>query len=151
MTIRFLLDTNVLSEPLRLRPDARVMDHLRTHATEIAIAGIVLHELRYGACRLPPGPKRATLERFLDEVVGKSVPVLPYDGDAAQWHADERARLKSIGLHRPFVDGQIAAIARTQRLTLVTNHVAHYEGFAELVVERWHTRARVSGRAAPPG
>jgi len=65
--------------------------------------------------------------------------VLPYDERAANWHAAERARLAGIGLTPPFVDGQIAAIARANDLTLVTANQADYAGFQGLEVVAWHS------------
>ena len=61
MTLRYLLDTNVISEPLRPAPDQAVVDHLRKHQTEIAIASVVWHELCYGCYRLPASTKRSVI------------------------------------------------------------------------------------------
>ena len=53
--LRFLLDTNVLSEPLRSRPTPSVLEKLKQHEREICTTSIVWHELRYGAMRLADG------------------------------------------------------------------------------------------------
>ena len=87
MTLRYLLDTNVISEPLRPAPDQAVVDHLREHQTEIAIASVVWHELWYGCYRLPASTKRSVIEAYLNNVVARAIPILPYDQHAAQWHA----------------------------------------------------------------
>ena len=63
--------------------------------------------------------------------------ILPYDTAAAEWHATERARLIGLGRTPPFVDSQIAAIAYTQGLVLVTANIAHFREFAALEVEDW--------------
>jgi tRNA(fMet)-specific endonuclease VapC len=65
------------------------------------------------------------------------MPILAYDAAAAEWHARERARLAAMGNPRPFVDGQIAAIARVGELVLVTANVADFALFTELTVEDW--------------
>ena len=88
MTLRYLLDTNVISEPLRPAPDQAVVDHLREHQTEIAIASVVWHELWYGCYRLPASTKRSVIEAYLNNVVARAIPMLPYDQQAAQWHAE---------------------------------------------------------------
>jgi len=62
---------------------------------------------------------------------------LPYDTAAAEWHAAERTRLTAIGLTPPFVDGQIAAIAATRGLILVTNNASDFQHFGGLVVVDW--------------
>ena len=78
MTTRFLLDTNVVSEPLRPQPSAGVMRRLREHEGEMAIPALVWHELRFGCARLARSRRREAIERYLDEVVGVSLPILDY-------------------------------------------------------------------------
>ncbi|HEX9118342.1 MAG TPA: type II toxin-antitoxin system VapC family toxin [Anaerolineae bacterium] len=137
MTLRYLLDTNVISEPLRPAPDQAVLARLQQLQAEVAIASVVWHELWYGCRRLPPSTKRTVIEAYLNEVVDPTIPVLPYDRQAATWHAEERARLAQIGRTPPFADGQIAAIAATNGLSLVTFNLGDYAAFASLRVEDW--------------
>ena len=139
MSLAFLADTNVLSEPLRPRPDAGVLARLREHAAAVGTAAPVWHELWFGVSRLPASRRRRQLQAFLEDVAARGVPVLPYDAAAAQWHGQERARLASEGRTPPFVDGQIAAVAVTRGLVLVTANVRDYEGFEGLRVEDWRT------------
>jgi tRNA(fMet)-specific endonuclease VapC len=138
VTLRFLLDTNVVSEPLRPRPSAKVLEKLRRHDGEVAIASVVWHELRFGAVRLADGARRAAIERYLADVVAISFPILDYDRAAAEWHASERARLVAAGKTPPFVDGQIAAIALVNELTLVTANKVDFDLFRGLRVQRWN-------------
>jgi len=135
----YLLDTNVLSEPLRPSPDTSVLEHLREHRSDLVTASPVWHELVFGAARLPASRRRRAIERYLQDVVWATMPVLAYDAAAAEWHAHERARLAEIGNPRPFVDGQIAAIARVNELVLVTANVADFVAFSGLIVEDWRT------------
>lgn len=139
MTLRYLLDTNVLSEPLRPIPNERVMQRLAAAGDTLATAAVVWHELRFGAARLSASTKRRTIEAYLDEVVKATLPILAYDEAAASWHASERARLVTSGRTPPFVDGQIAAIAAVNGLVLVTANVADYGAFSGLVLENWHS------------
>ena len=134
MSVRYLLDTNVLSEPLRPVLHPKVIDRLRRHQDELATASIVWHELWFGCQRLPDSAKRQAIEDYLTHVIAPSLPILPYDERAAEWHAAERARLTQAGKTPSFADGQIAAIARTQELILVTFNRA---GFQDLTVEDW--------------
>ena len=140
MTLRYLLDTNIVSEPLRPSPDQAVLDHVREHQVEIAIASVVWHELWYGCLRLPPSTKRTTIEAYLKDVVARTIPILPYDQRAARWHAEERARLAGIGRLPPFADGQIAAVAITNGLSLVTFNRGDYSSFQDLRLENWRER-----------
>ena len=135
--IRYLLDTNVVSEPLRPRPNPAVQQRLAQHGDEVAIASTVWHELLYGMERLPQGRRRSFLHDYLQEVVRVAVPILPFDTAAAEWLARERARLEAAGQMRPLVDGQIAAVAATRGLILVTRNEADFGGYTGLHVENW--------------
>ncbi len=139
MSPRYLLDTNVLSEPMREKPQASVLERLRLHQDEVATAATVWHELVWGMRRLPPSRRRRTIEQYLADVVRASMPILPYGVAAAEWHAAERARLVALGKTPPFADGQIAAIAQTNDLILVTANTVDFRSFAELQVEDWRS------------
>ena len=137
MTVAYLLDTNVLSEPIRPRPNPRVMSRLKAHENEMALAAPVWHELCFGCLRLPHRRRRQLIRHYLDEVVWPSLPILPYDRAAAEWHAAERARLEALGLTPAFVDGQIASIAKVNDLVLVTANLEDYQQFEGLDLADW--------------
>lgn len=134
---RYLLDTNIISEPLRLKPNPKILERLREHQDQLATASVVWHELLFGCYRLPDSERRTAIEEYLQRVVASSIEILPYDGHAARWHASERARLAFAGRTPPFADGQIAAVARTNDLVLVTLDLTDYDGFRYLRVENW--------------
>jgi tRNA(fMet)-specific endonuclease VapC len=138
VSLAFLLDTNIISEPLRPSPNQQTLARLQQHTGEIATASVVWHELLFGCQRLAESAKRDAIEDYLTTVVAVEVPILPYDVDAASWHASERARLVAIGKTPPFVDGQIAAIAAVNDLTLVTANVSDYAYFEGVRVENWN-------------
>ena len=137
--MRYLLDTNVASEPLRPRPDPGVLKRLREHHGDIALPALVWHELHYGCLRLPRSRKRKAIERYLSEVLAGSFPILGYEQAAAEWHARERARLAAKGRPPSFIDGQIAGIARANDLVLVTSNRRDFEAFEDLELEDWRT------------
>lgn len=138
MTLRYLLDTNVVSEPIRPKPNRAVMAKLRVHQEEIATATVVWHELLFGCQRLLPSKKRRTIATYLKYVVQPHIPLLPYDKTAATWHAKERTRLVAAGQTPAFVDAQIAAVAHANNLILVTNNTSDFENFSDLRLENWH-------------
>lgn len=142
MTLRFLLDTSIVSEPVKQTPNPAVLRQLERNAHESAIAAPVWHELRYGCGLLPAGKRRTALEAYLVDVILRSFQILPYDEVAAAWHADERARLERAGTTAPFVDGQIAAIAQAHGLALVTLNVRDFTRYDGLIVENWAARPR---------
>lgn len=137
MTLAYLLDTNIVSEPLTKKPSKTVLGKLREHEGRLALAAPVWHELVFGCERLAKSKKRRLIEAYLSEVVGPSLPILAYDEAAAAWHGKERARLEKRGRPPTFVDGQIAAIAVTQNLVLVTANTRDFRRFEGLVVENW--------------
>ncbi len=137
MSLKYLLDTNVVSEPLRPKPQHGVIRKMCRHEDEIAISSVVWHELRFGAERLPPSHRREVIVQYLDDVVLATMPILDYDRGAAEWHARERARLTSRGETPSFADGQIAAIAHVNDLTLVTFNDSDFRRFHELRVVSW--------------
>ncbi len=140
MTIRYLLDTSIVSSPISNVPNADIVKQLEFNGHACAIAAPVWHELSYGCHRLPRGKRRAALETYLQDVVLASFPVLAYDEPAAHWHGLERARLESLGRPAPYVDGQIAAIALVNDLILVTVNVKDFARFKRVEVENWSKR-----------
>ena len=114
--VKFLLDTNVLSEPPKERPSEKLLRRLAKHEGHLALASVSWHEIMHGLARMPAGRKKERLVSYF-ALVRATLPILPYDARAAEWHAKERVRVKKTP---PFVDGQIAAIAATNDLTLVT-------------------------------
>jgi len=137
MTLRYLVDTNVLSEPTKRFPDAAVVERLQRFASEIATAAPVWNELLYGFHRMSASRRKRVLERHLFERLGPTLQILGYDRRAAEWHAAERARLSQIGLTPPYVDGQIASVAFTNDLVLVTANVSDFANFRGIQMENW--------------
>jgi|SRR6056297_265869 len=137
--MNYLLDTNVLSEPLKIQPDCMVMERLKEHQDHIVTATVILHELYFGCYQLPSSRKKETIKTYINEVVTANLPLYPYNEDAAEWHARERARLQSTGRTPPFVDGQIAAIAFINDLILVTRNTSDFQLFSDLQIQNWHS------------
>jgi tRNA(fMet)-specific endonuclease VapC len=139
---RFLLDTSTVSAAMWKTPDAGVLAKLEEHGGECAISSQVWHELRYGVGRLPRGKRRAVLEAFLRDVICPTLPVLAYDERAAEWLAEERVRLDKAGKQTSMADGQIAAVAATNGIPVVTANVSDFASFKGLAVENWMAVAR---------
>ena len=138
--MKYLLDTNILSEPVKTSPQRTVLNSIERHQHEIVTAAPVWHELVFGCRRLPASRKREILEAYLNDVIKPNMLILPYDERAAEWHAKERARLSSAGNTPAFVDGQIASIARVNGLILVTRNSADFKKFSNLELENWHRK-----------
>jgi tRNA(fMet)-specific endonuclease VapC len=137
VSLRFLLDSNAISEPLKPSPNPGVLRRIAEHESAVGIAAVVWHELLFGWERLPPSRKKNAIGSYLFQVVRSTIPIVPYDEAAAGWHAEQRARLVAQGKTPPFADGQIAAVARVNGLTLVTANRSHFELFEGLEFDDW--------------
>jgi tRNA(fMet)-specific endonuclease VapC len=140
--IRFLLDTSTISAAMWKMPDPGVLAKLGEHGGECAISAQVWHELHYGVGRLARGKRRVILETFLREVVHPTLPILPYDERAAEWLAEERVRLEKAGKQIPVVDGQIASVAATNGIPVVTANLPDFSIFKGLAVQNWLSSGR---------
>jgi tRNA(fMet)-specific endonuclease VapC len=137
MALTYLVDTNIISELERAAPDAQVLARFQACQHEVALASVSWHELLFGYYRLPPSKRKTRIGHFLMDAVAPILPILPFDTAAADWLAGERARLSKIGRTPAFADGQIAAVARTRGLILVTRNVKDFASFADLTIEIW--------------
>ncbi|MFO1420713.1 MAG: type II toxin-antitoxin system VapC family toxin [Candidatus Competibacteraceae bacterium] len=137
MKARYLLDTNILSEPVKPNPSPKVMEQLRRHQRESVTAAPVWFELLQGVEQMPVSHRRDRLMQYIQELGDSDLQVLPYDQQAARWHALEHSRLRAAGQTRPFVDGQIAAIAAIHGLVLVSRNISDFRIFDGLIVENW--------------
>ena len=137
MTLGFLLDTNVVSAPFKSNPSPDLLKRLDDCAGSCAIGVLTWHELRFGHALLPESHRKQALGRYLQEVILPTFPILPYDRPAAEWHAQERARLRLLGREPPIIDAEIAAIAAVNDLVLVTHNVADFSNFQGLNLQDW--------------
>ncbi len=135
--LRYLLDTNAISEPARPQPNIHLIERWQTHRGEVAVSATVWHELVYGLERMPPSRRRETIHGYLRDLRASTMPILAYDEVAAEWHAGERARLEGLGRTIPFRDSQIASVARIHDLILVTANVVDFEVLEGLEIENW--------------
>jgi tRNA(fMet)-specific endonuclease VapC len=135
--ISYLLDSNILSEPARLKPNDSVLQNFADHDGEYAVAAIVWHELVYGCELLAASKRKKQLQSYLAMLLTNGLIILPFDQAAADWYGKERARLHRQGQTCAYADGEIAAIAATQNLTLVTRNTQDFENFQKLTLQNW--------------
>lgn len=135
--LRFLLDTNTISELFRLQPNSSIATKYAQNIDDIALASVTWHELLYGFHRLPTSRRKEELGFFLRQIIRPNVSILDYGEDEAEWFASERARLTGTGRMPSYADGQIAAIAAVHNLILVTRNVSDYSDFSGLAIENW--------------
>jgi predicted nucleic acid-binding protein len=136
----FLLDTNVISEPVRPQPAAAVLRWLETRDPEsLYLSVITLGEIVAGIRRLAASARRRTLERWLMDVLAPQFHdrILSFDAEAAWRWGAYVADSASAGRTLPAVDLQIAAIASQRKLVLVTRNAAEFAGLDLVVVNPW--------------
>ena len=71
-----LIDTNILSEPIKLKPNPQVIGAMQRNTFDIAIASVTWHEILFGCNRLPPSRKRESIEQYL-QYVQSTLTILP--------------------------------------------------------------------------
>jgi predicted nucleic acid-binding protein len=131
----YLLDTNILSELLRPRPDVALVRRIfSTSPAALFASEMTRYELRYGAALHPNGDRLwATIERDLLPLATW----LPVDEPVALEAAILRARLRRDGRPIDVPDALLAATARTRDLVLVTRNLRHFAPVPRLIVESW--------------
>jgi tRNA(fMet)-specific endonuclease VapC len=130
----YLLDTNVLSELMRLRPNVHLEARFEAETAELFTSAICIEEIRYGAMIGPPGNRlweHATTDVF------PHVTVLAFDESLAVSAGDLRAEWKKLGTPVGYGDGLIAAAAKARNLIVVTRNVRHFDHVSGLQVENW--------------
>lgn len=135
-----LLDTNVVSEPLRPAPEASVIEWIDAQALEtLFLSAITVAELRAGLALLPAGKRRAGLEMGLEKRVLPlfSGRVLPFDLGCTRAYADLMAKARASGLAIASADGYIAAIAAANGLTVATRDTGPFEAAGVAVIDPW--------------
>ncbi len=130
--LKYLLDTNIVIYVIKRRP-IEVMSVFNEHAGRMAISTITLAELFHGA------EKSAQVTRNLEvvEEFASLLEVLPYTAKAAQHYGAIRSALEKAGTPIGVNDLHIAAHARSEGLTLVTNNLAEFVRVPGLLTENW--------------
>jgi tRNA(fMet)-specific endonuclease VapC len=131
----YLLDTNVVSEVIKKRPEPNVLARLRQVAPGSLFTSVVcVTELRYGARRRPGAD--LLWERIAREVLSR-VRVLPFGEREALRAGDLLADLEAAGRPIGIEDVLIGATALTGSLTVATRNVRHFRRLPGLAVESW--------------
>jgi len=124
--MRYLVDANVLSEPTKPAPNARVVLWLTDHESEMAVDSIILGELYVGVLTMPDGRKRARLEKWF-EALAQTVQCLPWDAAVSRRWARLVSTLRHKGQAMPILDGMIAATALEHGLTVATRNIRDFK------------------------
>ena len=145
MTGGIVLDTNVVSEPTRPRPDPRVHNWYRRQNPEaLYLAATSLCELAEGVERMPLGRRRRELEVWLDRLLEVEFRgrVLAMDAEAARLFGKLAAAAWAQGRPPNMADTQIAAVAARDGLAVATRNVGHFTAFGVPLIDPWSADQR---------
>ena len=136
----FLLDTNCISEAVRVRPDPNVENWVRAAEQELLYLSVLtLGEIRKGLATLAQGKRRTRLETWLEVELQVRFHrrILPIDvGVVDRWGLLE-ADAKRKGKPLSTIDGLLAATAVHHNLTIVTRNVVDFNGLSVPVLNPW--------------
>ncbi len=135
-----LLDTNVVSEPLRPAPEARVIAWLDEQPLEtLYLSVMTVAELRAGVALMPSGRRRDKLHDYVEKSLLPAFAgrVLPFDLACTQAYAQVLATVKSAGGGIATADTLIAAVASANGLILATRDVGPFQAAGLAVINPW--------------
>jgi len=134
-----VLDTNVMSEPLKKVPAAKVMDWLDSQAAEtLYISTISYAELRFGVLRLPEGKRKKELAARIERALGIFRDrTLAFDVQAAEQLAQIATRTAMIGRKATAPDAYVAATAAAHGFAVATRNIRHFEPTGVTVINPW--------------
>ncbi|MBF9052592.1 PIN domain-containing protein [Roseobacter sp. HKCCD9010] len=136
----FLLDTNIVSETVRPKPERRVLAWIEERSpAELFLASMTIGELMCGARRIKDEPRRTTYERWIENDLSEQFEgrILPFDDKAARTWGRLMGDGDRKGLTPAAADAQIAAIAINHRLILVTRNVRDFQNFDLEIINPW--------------
>lgn len=136
---RVLLDTNVLSELVRPRPEARVQAFVMAQ-TDPIISVLTIHEITYGAERAPDPARRVKLVAWVAAIQSRFVGrIIAIDAAIAEQAGRLRATAEAQGAAADPIDSLIAACALSHGAHIATRNVRDFAAFGIGVIDPWVT------------
>jgi len=134
-----ILDTNIVSETMRPKPDAKVLAWLdRQVAETLYLTSVTLAELLFGVAVLPDGKRKDRLTATINDLTGLYAErVLPFDADAARHYALLTMTARQNGYGFPTPDGYIAAIAAAHGYLVASRDAVAFESAGLKVINPW--------------
>ena len=136
----FVLDTNVVSELMRERPNPDVLAWLDNQLTDnLSVTAVTEAEVRTGIAIMPEGERQGGLATAAERLFGVffAQRILPFDSDAAKAYAGLAADRRAAGRPISQADCQIAAIALSRGTPIVTRDVGDFDGCGVEVINPW--------------
>jgi predicted nucleic acid-binding protein len=136
----YLLDTNCISELVRIEPDAQVMAWMRAADERLLhLSVLTLGEIRKGVTLLAAGRRRTRLEQWLDlELPAQFAKrLLPVNAAIAEVWGAMAGEAQLQGIAMATTDGLIAATAKHHELTIVTRNIRDFKMYGMPVLNPW--------------
>jgi toxin FitB len=138
-----VLDTNVLSEPLKLKPEQHVLAWLASLDEEAGVTSISVGELLTGVRALPAERRRDGLLEAIESTLGTFADaVLAYDEAAARHYARLQESRRAVGRPLAVEDGMIAAICIARGTTLATRNATDFAGLGLDLIDPWSSSSQ---------
>jgi len=125
-----LIDTNIISEIMSQSPTINVINWINNQDSLLLfVSTITIAEIKYGLRVMPDGQRKKLLTKRFTFFIAKAFEqrILTFDEDAAFQYAEIMGHRKEIGRPMSVLDGQIAAIARSNDLNIATRNVRDFE------------------------
>lgn len=137
--MNYLLDTCVISELVKLRPNTAVTDWLaRTPADRLFLSSLTIGELKRGITRLPESKKKNRLMMWLETLLADyGDRILPVDRAVAEAWGIMQARAEDSGEKMSIIDGYIAATASAYQMTVVTRNEGDFSPSHQAILNPW--------------
>lgn len=135
-----ILDTNVISEPLRQKPETRVVEWIDAQPIEtLYMSAITVAELRFGIASLPAGKRKDRLQTSLEKQLFPMFAgrILAFNLAASDCYGTLMAQAQSRGLAISTADGYIAAIAAANKMMVATRDEAPFKASGVEVINPW--------------
>jgi len=135
-----ILDTNVVSEPMKVNADPAVAAWLDRQAAEtLYLTAVSLAELLVGVETMPAGKRREGVGAALGELLSRlfGARIMPFDENAARAYATLVARARANGCALSAADAEIAAIATVKGFTVATRDTAPFVAAGVPIVDPW--------------
>lgn len=143
----FLLDTNCISELVRIKPDPLVFAWVRsTDEKLLHLSVLSLGEIRKGVNLLSTGRKRIELERWLEQDLPARFAerLLPVNAEIAEIWGAMAAEAQLKGIAMPGIDGLIAATAKHHGLMIATRNEKDFRMWGIPVVNPWNSHSSLT-------
>jgi tRNA(fMet)-specific endonuclease VapC len=131
----FIFDTDIYTNVMRKIPSEKLLDRLKklTRRDQFTTT-ITIGEVYYGLMKASNRPR---LLKLFEDVVLPRATILPFDFSAAKKYGDIRSFLEKQGTPLAHADLQIASIALSMKMTLITGYLKHFQRVPQLIVENW--------------